>query len=407
MFIQKSHFREEVCELIVSNLNKIQSWFDEKTKGKIIPFYSSFDIRDSGFKMGCVDANVFPAGFNNICEVDQKTTSSLIKDYLERHYPSCKKILLLAEEHTKNLYYWDNIYVIKSLIESVGYKVTVCVPGKMITSQKKIITASGKEVSIHLLTKEKGDLIISNNDFSVHYDFQEDRICNPCIEMGWGSRRKHNFFMEYNKIASEFASILGLDPWCFRVETELFSPFDLDSDKSRKLLEQQVTLFLKNLKNKQIKKDMEEPYVFLKNNSGTYGLGVMTINKAEELDHLNYKKRKKMKASKSGLGIKELIIQEGIPTVLGREKGLSVEPVIYMVGADITGGFLRGHDKQGYKANLNSPGAVYKRLCVSDLKITIHNRTMEHVYGWVGKLGVLALISEIENRHLDFRGYQI
>ncbi len=406
MSIQKNNFREEVCEQIISNFDKVNAWFDKKINGKIIPFYSSFDIRDSGYKIACVDANVFPAGFNNICEADQKQTSSLIKNYLKKHYPSCKKIILLAEEHTKNYYYWDNIYVIKSLIESTGYTVTVCVPGKVITSSTKIMAASGREISVYLLNKKKGDLIISNNDFSVSYDLPKDIFCNPCVEMGWGLRKKHSFFVEYNKVVDEFASLIKMDPWCFKVETELFSPFHLDSDENINLLKDRVSLFLRNLKNKLPEKSMEEPYLFLKNNSGTYGLGITSIDRAEELDHLNYKTRKKMKASKSGSGIKEVILQEGIPTILGQEKGQSVEPVIYMIGSKLTGGFLRGHDKQGHKANLNSPGAVYKRLCVSDLEIEIRGHTMENVYGWIGKLGVLALISEIENRHLDFRGYQ-
>ena len=325
---------------------------------------------------------------------------------MKKHYPTCKKILLLAEEHTKNFYYWDNIYIIKSLIEYGGYKVTVCVPGKVITSPRKITTASGREVSIHLLNKEKGDLVISNNDFSVNYGLSQDNFYNPCIEMGWNSRKKHSFFIEYNKIATEFSSLIGVDPWCIRVETELFSPFDLDSKENMNLLKDRAARLLKDLKDKQPDASMEDPYLFLKNNSGTYGLGITTIDRAEELNHLNYKDRKKLKASKSGSGIKELILQEGISTILGQEKAQSAEPVIYMIGSDLTGGFLRGHSKQGYKANLNSPGAVYQRLCMSDLEIEVRGHVMENVYGWIGKLGVLSLISEIENRELDFRGYQ-
>ena len=401
-------FRKEFAELIVQNLDKVNSWFEEKTKNKTIPFYSSFDIRDSGHKISCIDANVFPAGFNNICDNDQQTTIELIKKYLKEHYPSCKKILLLAEEHTKNFYYWDNLAVIQSLIESAGYKVLICVPGLAITSPQKIQSASGRTLSIHLLEKEQGDLVISNNDFSVAYDnLNKDLKYNPCIEMGWASRRKHSFFIEYNQIAKEFASLLGINPWCLQVATKFFSPFDLDSPASLKLLKKEASEFLKTLKDNHPDNYKEDPYLFLKNNSGTYGLGITTINDADELDHLNYKTRKKMKASKGGSKIKELIIQEGIPTSLKDDtQKSSVEPVIYMLGSELTGGFLRGHEQQGYKANLNSPGAVYRTLCVSDLEIEVRGHVMENVYGWIAKLGVLALIAEIEKRSLDFRGYK-
>jgi len=348
---------------------------------------------------------VFPAGFNNVCEVDQKRATELIKNYITTHYPMCKKILLLAEEHTKNLYYWDNIYIIKLLIQKAGYEVVVCVPGQMIHSPIKIKAASGREISIHLLKKEKGDLIVSNNDFSVSYDLPENLSYNPCLEMGWNVRKKHSFFLEYNKIAEEFASLVQMDPWCFKIETELFAPFDLNSKNNLTLLKERASSFLKHLKENQPDTVEDSPYIFLKNNSGTYGLGVTSIEQAEEVEHFNYKTRKKMKASKGGSGIKELILQEGIPTILSQNPGQNVEPVIYMIGSSLTGGFLRGHNKQGHKANLNSPGAIYKRLCISDLEIKVRGHMMENVYGWIGKLGVLALMTEIEKRGLDFRGY--
>ena len=225
---QKTHsFRNLIHEKIINRLNELEAWFSEKTKGKELLFYSSFDIRDSDFKIACVDANAFPAGFNNICEEDQKRTSGLIKDYLKQHQASAKTILLLAEEHTRNLYYWDNIFAIQSLIKKAGYQVTVCVPGKQITSPQKITTASGQSIDLKLLNEEKGDLIISNNDFSAKYNIVQKRTCIPPIFMGWLYRKKHLFFKEYNLLTEEFANLLKIDPWHLKIETKLFSPFEM------------------------------------------------------------------------------------------------------------------------------------------------------------------------------------
>ena len=198
---------QSMSEKINLHFNKVTSWFEKKGSQKTIPFYSSFDIRDSGYKISCIDANVFPAGFNNICNEDQRSTVVLIKKYLQSHYPSVRKILLLAEEHTKNMYYWDNIHTIQSLIEQAGYEVKVCVPGHAISSSQVFTSASGKKVKVSLVKQEKGDLIISNNDFSVQYDLPQDIPFNPCLEMGWSFRKKYNFFKEYNKIAGEFADL--------------------------------------------------------------------------------------------------------------------------------------------------------------------------------------------------------
>ena len=56
---------------IVENCEAVETWFSEKRKGLAFPVYSSYDIRDSGHKIAPVDANIFPAGFNNICQQDK------------------------------------------------------------------------------------------------------------------------------------------------------------------------------------------------------------------------------------------------------------------------------------------------------------------------------------------------
>ena len=406
MKLNEQNFREQVHHRIVKSFNEISVWFQEKSKGSIFPFYSSFDIRDSSLKVAPVDANVFPAGFNHICDEDQDHSSHLIKDYLSKHYPTVKKILLLAEEHTHNLYYWDNIYRIKTLIEKAGFEVSVCIPGKILSAQSKWETASGYTLSLHILEKEKGDLILSNNDFSSDYDLPLDRPLTPCLEMGWHKRKKHDFFNHYNQIAKEFAELIKMDPWHFTIQTHLFSPFDIKSEENKKKLKQEVKNILENLEREQSPVFKGKPYLFLKNNSGTYGLGVVSLEHYEEVDQWNYKVRKAFKASKGGKGVKELILQEGILTSLSQD-GYAAEPTVYMIGSRLAGGFLRTHKDKNVKENLNSPGALFKRLCIRNLEVEIEGYVMENVYGWVARLGFLALLQEIKENNLDFRGYQV
>ena len=393
----RGDFRQTVHSRIIAQLPEIKAWFDEKIKNRFLPFYASFDIRDSSFKVAPVDANVFPAGFNNICDVDRARASLLMGEYLKSHYPKARVILLLAEEHTANFYYWDNIYIIKSLIEKNGYEVRVCVPAVKMQSKETLETASGYEISLSPLEEEKGDLIISNNDFSTDYSLPKQIPCTPLPVMGWKHRRKQDFFSHYNKIAEEFASLIAIEPWHLTVETRLFAPFLVTSRENLQNLQREAEDFLKKLKKNSPAQIKEPPFLFLKNNSGTYGLGITTISSPEEVEHWNYKTRKRMKAAKGGGGIRELIIQEGIPTSLADREGLTAEPVIYMVGSQLAGGFLRSHGRKDEKSNLNSPGSVYKRLCVSDLEIQVKGHVMENVYGWVGRLGLLAVLEEMES----------
>ena len=390
-------FRNFIHQSIIDNLSEIEAWFQDRSKGKPQPFYASFDIRDSHLKAACVDANMFPGGFNNICPEDKQRTENLIKDYLEKEYKGVKKILLLTEEHTRNPYYWDNIFIIKSLIEYSGKKVQVCVPGKFIKEATQMHSASGRKVDVRLIGKEKGDLIISNNDFSSLYDLPEIE-CRPPVRMGWLERKKIDFFEKYNNLATEFAGILNIDPWHFTVETKLFSPFDMEKKESLQSLKKEASSFLKNLKKKMENLNIkEDPYLFLKNNSGTYGLGILNIQDPEkELESLTYKNRKKMKGKKGDVRVDELIIQEGIPTAIRSEEGQTAEPVIYTIGHKVTGGFLRTHGRKDEKTNLNSPGSVFKRLCLSDLEVKIQGLAMENVYSWLAKIGTLALSEELE-----------
>ena len=144
-----------------------------------------------------------------------------------------------------------------------------------------------------------------------------------------------------------------------------------------------------------------KPFVFIKNNSGTYGLGIIQAKSGDDIRNLNYKSKKTMKAVKGGRGnISEVIIQEGIPSaILSDDK--TAEPTLYMIGKKLAGGFLRTHDKKGPEENLNSPGAIYKKLCVTDLQISPSGYPMENVYGWVARIASLAVANEIKHSMKD------
>jgi glutamate--cysteine ligase len=147
------------------------------------------------------------------------------------------------------------------------------------------------------------------------------------------------------------------------------------------------------------------PFLFVKNNSGTYGLAVIRVGSGEEIRAWNYKSRKKMKAAKGGAEVEEVIIQEGIPTHV-RAEGVSAEPVIYMIGSELAGGFLRTHAEKSDTDSLNSPGAVFKKLCVSDLNVSLEGSPLENVYGWSARLGMMAIALEAEQMGVQFKGFK-
>lgn len=53
-------------KLFFKNQVFIETWFREQWLKITPPFYTSVDLRNSGFKLAPVDTNLFPAGFNNL-----------------------------------------------------------------------------------------------------------------------------------------------------------------------------------------------------------------------------------------------------------------------------------------------------------------------------------------------------
>ncbi|MGH7885880.1 MAG: glutamate--cysteine ligase, partial [Thermodesulfobacteriota bacterium] len=100
------------------------------------------------------------------------------------------------------------------------------------------------------------------------------------------------------------------------------------------------------------------PSIFVKSNSGTYGMAVISVDDPEKIKNLNSKNRKRMKVSKGGIVVRDLVIQEGIPTSLIMNEG-SAEPVIYLVDGKVAGMFYRVNREKDIYSNLNSSGMEF------------------------------------------------
>jgi len=145
-----------------------------------------------------------------------------------------------------------------------------------------------------------------------------------------------------------------------------------------------------------------DPFVIVKADAGTYGMGVMSIKDASEVRDLNRKQRNKMAVVKEGLQVSDVLVQEGVYT-FEEINGAVAEPVVYMIDRYVVGGFYRVHTERGQDENLNAPGMRFEPLafeacctlpdpaCAPD---DTPNRF--YAYGVVGRLAMLAASLEVE-----------
>ena len=405
----------QIHQQTIKNMETICRWYQDKTKDAFLPIYSSYDIRDSGYKVTNVDANIFPAGFNNICPTDKEHSVDMMKKYLSLHYrPGLKNILLITEEHTNNPHYWENVSAIVGILEGCGLTVRAAFP-RVVDDGMVMTSTTGKKVQVFSATTDsklfnefKPDLVISNNDFSNSYEDWAQSFpypMNPPRELGWYQRQKSRYFKHYNQLVNEFSEVAKIDPFLMRVETEEFLNFDINDENSRGQLAVRVDEMLARLEKEYTSRGIgQKPFLFVKNNHGTYGLAVVRVSSGQEVLEWTYKARKKMKAAKGGNDVEEVILQEGIPSVV-KSDNASAEPVVYMIGCELAGGFLRTHAEKSDTESLNSPGAVYKKMCVADLLLNAKGCPNENVYGWSAKLGLLAISAEAKEMGVEFKDY--
>jgi glutamate--cysteine ligase len=108
-----------------------------------------------------------------------------------------------------------------------------------------------------------------------------------------------------------------------------------------------------------------DPFVIVKADAGTYGMGIMTVKDPADVRDLNRKQRNKMAVVKEGLQVTRVMVQEGIYTFECANDAFA-EPVIYMIDHFVVGGFYRVHTARGQDESLNAPGMRSLPLAFED-----------------------------------------
>ena len=360
---------------ILSNQTKIEAWFRSKWKEHKPPFYGSVDIRNAGYKMASIDMNLFPGGFNNLNPNFIQLASHAALDAVERACPQAKSVLIVPENHTRNTFYLQNVYALSNILRNAGFEVRLGSINPEITEPVELETALGDTVTLEPLQRTRGRvhladgfspcLILLNNDLSAGVpDILKDisQTVLPPLHGGWTTRRKTAHFSAYNDVAAEFAVLVGMDEWQINPYFEQISGLNFQEREGEDALADAVERMLAKIQAKYDEKGItDQPFVIVKADAGTYGMGVMSVKSADEVRGLNRKNRNKMAKIKEGLEVSEVIVQEGIYTYETLHGAVS-EPVVYMMDRFVVGGFFRVHEGRGTDENLNATGMSFVPL---------------------------------------------
>jgi glutamate--cysteine ligase len=406
---------------MLRSMPDIEHWFRTQWLEHSSPFYASVDLRNSGFKLAPVDTNLFPAGFNNLNPEFLSLTVQAAMVAIEKICPEAHRLMIIPENHSRNTYYIQNVIALANMLKAAGLEVRV---GSVLPEIKEPTALAGQDGQtlliepivregnrIKLKNAELGDFdscaILLNNDLSggipeILKNLEQNLI--PPLHAGWHTRRKTNHFAAYNQVIADFAEMLDIDEWLLNPYFESCEGIDFNARTGEECLAMKVDALLKKIKIKYQEYGIEqEPYVIVKANAGTYGMGIMTVKSADEVRGLNRKTRNKMSVIKEGQQVSEVIIQEGVYTFESID-GAVAEPVVYMMDHFVIGGFYRVHTSRDADENLNAPGAhfvplAFEKPCTlpdcADSPESVPNRF--YAYGVVARLALLAASIELEH----------
>jgi glutamate--cysteine ligase len=394
---------------------RIEHWFRTQWQDRTAPFYASVDLRNSGFKLAPVDTNLFPGGFNNLNRDFMPLCVQAAMSAVEKVCPVAQRFLLIPENHTRNTFYLQNVAALAAILRHAGLQVRIGSLLPEITAPTTLDLPDGSTLTLEPLRREGNRLkldgfdpcaILLNNDLSAGVpDILKglDQPVIPPVSAGWHARRKSSHFSAYNHVAEEFARLVNIDPWLINPFFATCGEINFQERQGEECLAAHVDDMLQSIRDKYCEYGVnEEPFVIVKADAGTYGMGIMTVKDASEVRDLNRKQRNKMAVGKEGQAVSNVIIQEGVYTFESLADAVA-EPVVYMMDHFVIGGFYRVHTGRGKDENLNAPGMRFEPLAF-ETALTLPDCAAApdaepnrfYAYGVVARLALLAAAIELE-----------
>ena len=286
----------EVEKRILERVVDIEAEFRCQWRKTPAPFYASVDLRNAGFKMAPVDTNLFPAGFNNLNPDYEPLCIQAMQQAVALSGITVDRILIVPENHTRNLFYLESVAVLQEITERAGFAVRLGSLLPDLESVMRIDLKSGRTILLEPLRRDgdqvyvddfRPDLILLNNDMSAGVPAILSGITQPvtpALQLGWSHRLKSVHFGHYQQVASEFAQNLDIDPWLIDPMFRNCGEVDFMTGGGISCLTRNIETLLTGIRKKYEEYQVsQDPFVMIKADAGTYGMGIMTVYSPDDV----------------------------------------------------------------------------------------------------------------------------
>jgi len=404
----KINSKDELFQFVITNWDQCNLFIDSYFTPSNTPFYTSVDIREALHKLAPVDNNQYPAGFNNICDKDKNHASVLMNDFfIMQDIGVDETIGLIPESHTHNLFYLDHLFALKSIIANTGRKSIIISPDEDFVRAKEslnLTSHSGHFLEIfHAMPNADGMMAITkenkeplrfcllNHDQSKLLPIAWEKLKTkifPTPAMGWFQRQKNLHFELYHKVVLEFCDKFSVNPNLIEAKFKTVDQIDFLAKEGLDHLAEKFTELQKEI-------DYPSPKIFMKASQGTYGMGITVLESADEILSMNRKTRNKMDVGKNNLKFNQILLQEGVETIVFHD-GHPAEITLYLIAGKTTGGFLRTNSLKDSLSNLNSKGMTYEKYCVCEIQQGNLKQAKIATYALVARLSTAATALETD-----------
>ncbi len=405
----------ELEQRILDATPVIERWFRLEWMEHTPPLYCSVDIRNAGFKLAPVDTNLYPDGWHNLSPETLPLAVQAAQAAIEKICPEARGLMIVPENGKPSSFYLASLERLQRIFLQAGLNVRFGSIDPAVKKNTTVKLPDGEKLILEPALRMRYRLglkdfdpctILLNNDLSagppgILEDLHEQYLLPP-LQAGWSVRRKSRHFRCYEEVSKRFGKLIGIDPWLINPMFTVCGEIDIHEPEGLERLRSEADALLTKIRRKYKEYGInEKPFVVVKADHSTRGMGIMTVRDAKELDQLPASKAKGKAALQPPNGA--VLIQEGVLTN-ERIHDAVAEPVVYMIDRYVVGGFYRVHAERDADENLNAPGARFVPLAFSGgnqlprrgAKPGASPPNRFYMYGVIGRLAMVAASYELE-----------